>query len=181
MKIFKKIYQRLLSYILTFILKVNNEGFEVNGIFRGRIDTQIIIQESGKIELGKNVSFQRNVSISSIGGHLKIGSRVSFNRNCIIVCHKEITIKDDVIFGPGVTIYDHDHKFSEKGILPGYKYGPIIIEEGCWIASNVMILRNTRIGEGSVIGAGAIVQGDIPPHSLVISDRKLSINTIRKK
>ncbi len=106
---------------------------------------------------------------------------MSFNRNCIVICRKEITIKDHVIFGPGVTIYDHDHVFSEEGILPGYKHGSVIIEEGCWIAANVTILRNTHIGEGCVIGAGAIVQGDIPPHSLVTSDRKLDIVPIRKK
>ena len=112
---------------------------------------------------------------------MNIGSDVFFNRNCIAICRKEITIKDHVMFGPGVTIYDHDHIFSEEGILPGFKHGSVVIEEGCWIAANVTILRNTHIGEGCVIGAGAIVQGDIPPHSLVTSDRKLNIVPLKKK
>lgn len=115
------------------------------------------------------------------GGVLTIGNNVSFNRNCILICRKEIAIGDNVIFGPGVTIYDHDHIFTDEGIQPGYKLGSVIIEKGCWVAANVTILRNTHIGEGCVIGAGAVVKGDIPPHSLVTSDRKMNIVPIEKR
>ncbi len=86
-----------------------------------------------------------------------------------------------MIFGPGVTIYDHDHIFSDEGILPGYKQGSVIIDDGCWIAANVTILRDTHIGEGCVIGAGTVVKGNIPPHSLVTNDRGLNIAPIVKK
>lgn len=79
------------------------------------------------------------------------------------------------MFGPGVTIYDHDHKFSVEGVKTDLNYGSVIIDDGCWIAANVVILRNTHIGEGCVIGAGTVVKGQIPPHSLVTSDRKLNI------
>lgn len=98
-----------------------------------------------------------------------------------MICRKKISIADDVIFGPGVTIYDHDHIFSYEGILPGFKYGDVIIEEGCWIAANVTILKNTHIGKGCVIGAGALVQGDIPPHSLVTGNRAINIVPIEKR
>lgn len=181
MNMIDKVIRRLGFCIGTFTARFKYRGLSIDGLFRGRRDTQIIIEEDGKIELGKNVSFQRNVSLTSVGGALNIGSEVSFNRNCIAICRKEITIKDHVIFGPGVTIYDHDHIFFEEGILPGFKHGSVVIEEGCWIAANVTILRNTHIGEGCVIGAGAIVQGDIPPHSLVTSDRKLNIVPLKKK
>ena len=86
-----------------------------------------------------------------------------------------------MIFGPGVTIYDHDHIFSDEGILPGYKQDSAIIDDGCWIAANVTILRNKHIGEGCVIGAGAVVRGDIPPHSLVTNDRSLNVVPIVRK
>ena len=72
------------------------------GLFHKRRDTQIIISK-GKMIIGKEVTFQRNVSLTSIGGVLTIGNNVSFNRNCIIICRNEITIGDNVIFGPGVT------------------------------------------------------------------------------
>ena len=181
MNVISKGFRRISFCIATAIARMKYSGFSVDGLFRRRGDTQIIIEEDGKMRIGKSVSFQRNVSLTSVGGILDIGSNVSFNRNCIVICRKEITIKDHVIFGPGVTIYDHDHRFSDEGILPGFKYGSVIIEKGCWIAANVTILRNTHIGEDCVIGAGAIVQGDIPPHSLVTSDRKMNIVSIDKR
>jgi acetyltransferase-like isoleucine patch superfamily enzyme len=165
----------------TAVSKIRWKGLNVSGLFRKRCDTQIIISENGKMSIGRDVRFQRNVSLTSVGGVLSIGNNVSFNRNNIIICRKEITIGDNVIFGPGVTIYDHDHVFSEEGILPGYKHGAVVIEKGCWIASNVTILRNTHIGEGCVIGAGAVVKGVIPQHSLVTSDRGLNIVSIKNR
>lgn len=80
-----------------------------------------------------------------------------------------------------MTIYDHDHVFSAEGILPGFRYGSVIIEQGCWIGANVIILRDTYIGKGSVIGAGSIVKGNIPPHSLVTNNRNINIVSIRDR
>ena len=182
MSVIAKGFRRLGFYLATAIEKLRwGSALSVDGIFRKRVDTQIILCDSGKMTLGRNVQFQRNVALSSVGGMLRIENNVSFNRNCIIICRKEITIEENVIFGPGVTIYDHDHIFSEEGILPGYKYGPVVIEKDCWIAANVTILRNTHIGEGCVIGAGTVVKGDIPPHSLVTNDRGLHIVPIEKR
>ena len=181
MNIIFKGFRKIGFYAATAGAKMRWPTLSVNGLFRKRRDTQIIISDEGSMIIGKDVLFQRNVSLSSVGGVLRIGNNVSFNRNCIAICRKEITIDDDVIFGPGVTIYDHDHIFSDDGICPGYKHGAVVIERGCWIAANVTILRNTHIGEGCVIGAGAVVKGDIPPHSLVTSDRSLNIIPIEKR
>ena len=173
--------RKIAFYMETAYSKMRWKNLSVDGIFRRRVDTQIIISENGKIKIGKDAAFQKNVSITSIGGVLSIGDNVSFNRNCIVICRDGITIRDNVVFGPGVTIYDHDHIFTDEGIQPGYKHGAVVIERGCWVAANVTILRNTHIGEGCVIGAGAVIKGEIPPHSLVTSDRGLTIVSIEKK
>lgn len=47
----------------------------------------------------------------------------------------------------------------------------IIIEDDCWIGSNVTILDGVRIGQGSVIGAGALISKDVPKNSVVIDKR----------
>ena len=180
MGIISKGFRKIDLYIATEISKIRWSGLAVDGLFRKRRDTQIIISENGRMSLGRNVLFQRNVSLTSVG-ELQVGDNVSFNRNCIVICRKKISIGNNVIFGPGVTIYDHDHVFSYKGIEPGFKHGDVVIEKGCWIAANATILRNTHIGEGCVIGAGAVVRGNIPPHSLVTSDRSLNVVPIEER
>ena len=181
MKVLKKFLKGFYYFIITIKYKIcygNKLNFE--GLFRKRIDTEIVLKNDGNIFIGKGLSVKRNVSITSVGGSLSIGSGVSFNRNCLIGCRKEIKIGNDVMVGPGVTIYDHDHVFTYEGIQSEYKCGSVVIENGCWIGANVTILRNTYIGEGSVIGAGVLVKGNVPPHSLVTSNRNLNIIPIKK-
>lgn len=181
MRIIKRGLNLILYCLQTIIAKlVWGKALTLEGLLRKRINTQIIISEKGKMTLKKNVNFQRNVSLTSTAdGTLTIGRNVTFNRNCIVICRNKITIEDNVLFGPGVTIYDHDHVFSYNGIGEGFKLGEVTIGKGSWIAANVVILRNTHIGEGCVIGAGTVVKGDIPPHCLVTGNRELCILPIK--
>ena len=131
---------------------------------------------NGTLKIGKGFRINPGVYIAAVdGGNINIGKGVSLNRNCIIVSHKYISIGDNVAVGPNVVFYDHDHNFGENGIKEGYKTGCIVIENNCWIGANVTILRGTHICEGSVIGAGSVVQGFVPKNSLVTANRELSV------
>ena len=71
---------------------------------------------------------------------------------------------------------------KSNGQLTDDEYGkPITIEDNCWIGANATILRGTHIGEGCVIGAGTVVKGEIPPHSIVTSNREMVIKPIKDK
>lgn len=140
-----------------------------------RLNTRFNIGKSGFISIG-SMSVHHNVHISCISGELNIGDGVSLNRNCIIVCHKKIQIGDNCQFGPNVCVYDHDHFFDEKGVSHDqFRCSDIIIEKGCWIGAGCIVLRGTHIGENTVIEAGMVVRGNIPPNSIVMSTRETRI------
>ena len=46
-----------------------------------------------------------------------------------------------------------------------------MVEDDCWIGSNVTILDGVRIGKGSVIGAGTLISKDIPDNSIIMDRR----------
>lgn len=141
-----------------------------------------IYSPSGEVKTGKGFTMKSGVYIAALnGGKVTIGDNVSLNRNCILVCHDAISLGDNCAVGPNTVFYDHDHKFGENGIEHGFKTAPIVIEKNCWIGAGVTILRGTHIGEGSVIGAGSVVRGEIPSHSLVTSNRELNIIPIVPK
>lgn len=118
---------------------------------------------------------------SAYCGTIEIGNSVFFNRNALLVSRKGIRIGDGCAFGPNVTIYDHNHKFDENGIAPGYAESVVEIGKNCWIGAGSTILKNAKIGDGCVIGAGCVINQEIPPHSLVTSNREISITPIVKK
>lgn len=141
-----------------------------------------IKSKSGYMSFGRDFSMNCGAYCAAVnGGKINVGDHVSINCNTIVVAHNNITIGSGCSIAPNVLIYDHDHKFGAEGICSGYNTAPVVIEKNCWIGANVIILRGTHIGEGCVIGAGCVVKGDIPPHSLVTSERKLTIQPIQEK
>ncbi len=160
-------------------LKLKHPSVKTNGVHYIKPGTEIIVKSKGKLIIGRWVQTNKRVTFTAIGGELSIGKNTTFNRNDIIISRDKITIGDNCSFGPNVCVYDHDHKFDKQGTKNrGYNTSPVIIEDNCWIGANVVILRGTHVGKGCVIGAGTVIKGDIPPLSLVKSDRKLEIQKI---
>lgn len=171
----------LRSHVKFFISKAFHRNIHlVDEVIFGRNSS--ILAKKGNVTVGDYLRLSDGTVVSAISGNVKIGNSVFINRNCSIVCRKHIEIGDMVSIGPNVTIWDHDHNYDNSTICEaGYKTGEIIIEKECWIGAGAIILRNTRIGEGSVVGAGTVIKGDIPPHSLVTSNRELIIKPIQKR
>ena len=120
-----------------------------------------------------------NVRISLVSGKLTIGDGVFFNRNCTLVCRHEIFIGKGTLFGPGVAIYDHNHQFGGlEGVSPSeYSVKPISIGENCWIGANAIILAGAVLGDRCVVGAGCVISGEVPPDTVVFSNRELIIKS----
>jgi acetyltransferase-like isoleucine patch superfamily enzyme len=49
----------------------------------------------------------------------------------------------------------------------GNMFGPIIIEDDCFIGVNAILLPGTTIGANSIVGAGAVVKGTFPDSSVI--------------
>lgn len=179
----KDMLRKIRMIVITVLLSIIHLGkLKMKGFQDIRFDTEFAIQHKGHVTLGKSTTAFRRVTFAANGGVIEIGNGVFFNRDCMVCALDRITIGDRCLFGPKVIIYDHDHVFNENGLVSGkFKTSPVIIEDHCWIGANVTILRGTHIGEGCVIGAGAIVSGNIPPHSIVKSDRSLYIQPIESR
>ncbi|MDY4077780.1 MAG: acyltransferase [Clostridium sp.] len=125
----------------------------------------------GKVKFGKGFTFRKGFSISIEGqGKIQVGKDVFFNNYCSLNSLDSITIGDDCIFGSNIQIYDHNHRFKdkEKGIMEqGYTKAPIKIGTNCWIGSNVTILKGVTIGDNVIIGAGCVIDKDIPNNVIV--------------
>lgn len=105
-----------------------------------------------------------------IGEGLMIGNNSAIGAYSYIGCAGYITIGNNVIIGPRITCIAENHNFEdlrkpikEQGVL---RKG-ISISDNVWIGANVTVLDGVKIGEGAVIAAGAVVNKDVEPFSIV--------------
>jgi galactoside O-acetyltransferase len=114
-------------------------------------DCVIAACDDGRVEIGDRVGLNQGVYVNAcIGGRISIGS--------------------DVIVGPYTVMRTSDHRFSDPARAiadQGHEPGVIVVEDDVWIAANVTVLGDVRVGRGSVIAAGAVVTHDVEPFSVV--------------
>ena len=136
--------------------------------------TEIRIHKGGKLTIGQHLSTLRNVLVSVCpNATLVIGDNVNINTDCSIIAKNKISIGNDVIFGPGCKIYDHDHDYTKTGKerRESFVTGTVKVGNGVWFGANCIVLRGTVIGDNCVFGAGTIIKGDYPDNTLVVQER----------
>ncbi len=101
---------------------------------------------------------------STVGNYVYIGPRTH------VYGMGGVEIHDHVIFGPEVAIMTDMHNFKDAEILPYDSVEllmPVIIERCVWVGLRAIIMPGVRIGEGSIVGAGAVVTKSCEPGSIV--------------
>lgn len=135
-----------------------------------------------KIKYGKQVHmgkfhFRNGFNVYIEGeGKLEIGNNCFFNNYCSITVRDSVKIGRNCIFGENVKIYDHNHAYKDltKSVdKQGFVSSAVVINDGCWIGSNVVILKGVHIGRHCVIGAGVVVHKDVPENSVVFCKQEV--------
>ena len=139
------------------------------------------------LTFGDNVTISRGVMIrpssyygGDLGKGLVMGDNSSIGPYGYVGCSGKIEIGSNVMFGPKCSLFAENHVFSETDSTiksQGVKQQGIVIEDDCWIGSNVTILDGVRIGKSSVIGAGTVISKDVPAGSVVIDKRNKDIKS----
>lgn len=124
--------------LIKHIIRLNNS-------IQRRIKTFFLKLQYGKQFQAEKFHFRKGFSVFiEEDGLLKIGKNVFFNSYCSITAREKISIGDNCIFGENVKLYDHNHKHSGGDKLisqQGFVSDEIVIDEDCWIGSNVTILK----------------------------------------
>jgi acetyltransferase-like isoleucine patch superfamily enzyme len=117
----------------------------------------------------------RNVSPDTVFHHperIEIGHRVRIGSRCHLWAGPRdgrIIIGDDVLFGPEVMLtaatyrYDLGSPVTDQPMAEG----DIVIGNDVWLATRALVLPGTRLGDGCIVAAGAVVRGDFPPMSII--------------
>ena len=116
---------------------------------------------------GKKCSIQ-SPFYCDYGYNIEIGENFFSNYNLTILDVAKVTIGDNVMFGPNVSLYTAGHPLHPVARNSGYEYGlSIKIGNNTWLGGNVVVVGGVTIGENVVVAAGSVVTKDIPNNTLV--------------
>ncbi len=113
-------------------------------------DSILEVGRGGSIKIGHDTHLQARCHLSSYEGPIEIGAHVEIAPNCALFSYNHG-------IGPGELIQRQ----------PLQSKGGIFIEDDVWLAAGVIVLDGVRIGRGAVVGAGAVVTGDVPEGAIV--------------
>lgn len=102
------------------------------------------------------------------GRHTSIVGWMYANTGLTIIDDSPVRIGSRVMFGPHVTISTAGHPVHPDLRSDGRQFSaPVTIEDDVWVGGDVSILPGVTIGRGSVVAAGAVVTGNVPPMTIV--------------
>jgi acetyltransferase-like isoleucine patch superfamily enzyme len=185
-----KLYPRLLGRV------GRNVTFGVN----------VVLRHPHKIVVGDNVVVDDNCCLDAKGTTnegIRIGSGVFVGRNTILSCKNgDIVIDDNANVGFNVEVFSAgrvrigkdvliaaytylvggDHLFDRVDVpvlYQGRTAQGIEVDDNVWLGAHVVVSDGSRVGRDAIVGAGAVVRGEIPPFAIaagvparVIRDRR---------
>ena len=122
------------------------------------------------IHISDNVQIFDHSVIQSIGGGIVIGKNVIIGEYTTIQAQAKVTIEDDVLLASKIQIITNSHIYEDTNIPIKYQKNvskPILIKKGAWIGINTTILSGVTIGVNSIVGAGSVVNRDVPDYTVV--------------
>ena len=115
----------------------------------------------GGAKLGKRCSLGQNVFI---GNDVEIGNNVKIQNNVSV--YDSVTIEDDVFCGPSMVFTNVYNPRS--GVTRKSEYRKTLIRKGATLGANSTIICGNTVGEYAFIGAGALINKDIPDFALMV-------------
>lgn len=115
----------------------------------------------GGARIGKGVSLGQNVFVGNkviIGDHCKIQNNVSVYDN--------VTLEEGVFCGPSMVftnVYNPRSLIERKD-----QYRDTLVQKGATLGANCTIVCGVTIGKFSFIGAGAVINRDVPAYALMV-------------
>lgn len=136
-------------------------------------------------QVGSNFIYEARGAKFLTPALISIGNNVFFNVGAYL--SGDITIGDNVMFGPHACLLSGNHLYAVRGKSTRFlrltednpeQVEKLVIEAEAWVGANVTILGGVRVGTGAVIGASSVVCRSIPPLTVAVGNPCTAIRRI---
>lgn len=129
-----------------------------------------------RIRLGSGVYVGAGSWLQTLGDAddelLTVGDGCSIAGSCVLSAVVGIHLGARVLLARNVYVSDHHHAYADptRAVLDQGtdRAAPVHVGDGAWLGQNVVLTPGVRVGRGAVVGAGAVVRGDVPDFSLAV-------------
>ncbi len=121
------------------------------------------------ITIGNGVFVGRNTILSCKNGDIIIDDRANIGFNCEIFSGGKVRLGKDTLVAAYTYLVggDHEHKRTDTPVLYQERIARgIDVDDNVWLGSHVVISDGSSVGHDAIIGAGAVVIGDVPPFQI---------------
>lgn len=125
----------------------------------------------GRLEIGRFVHIGERTRLRCHEGSLRIGDKAVFGNENTVNAYLDIEFGASVLLSDWIYVCDFDHRHADvhtpikdQGIVKT----PVRIGPDTWIGTKVTVLRGARVGRGCVLGAHAVVRGDVPDFAVAV-------------
>jgi acetyltransferase-like isoleucine patch superfamily enzyme len=136
-----------------------------------RIGPAVRVQRASCVRLGSRCEVEHGVYLKCVGDRptLEVGDFVFIGAGTEIDVAEAVVIGPHTLISPGVFITDHVHNKGRRQRLDeqGSSAKPVRIGADVWLGARAIVLPGVSVGDGAVVGAGAVVTKDVPPYAIV--------------
>jgi acetyltransferase-like isoleucine patch superfamily enzyme len=145
----------------------HNDLYLGKNIFIGECVTIYQSKGSGTVTIGDRSYLHRDTIIETgFGGNLNIKDDTHIQPRCQFSAYLgSISIGSGVQIAPGCAFYPYNHSFDPSQQIKDQSLqtkGGIFIDDNVWLGFGVIVLDGVKIGKGAVVGAGSVVNHNIP-------------------
>ena len=119
------------------------------------------VDTTGNFRVGYGVYFD-----AGNASHIHIEDGVWIASETLFLCHRRVL---------------NDYCVGDDYNKLGYKIEDIYLKKGCCIGMKSIVMPGVTVGEGAIVGVGAVVTKDVPPYSVVVGNPAKVVKTFPKR
>ncbi len=138
---------------------------------KSRVGHGCVIERPWRLQVAPQVQIEHGVHIKIVddGARLSLGTRTFLGFGTELDIAQELRVGAHVLIAPGCFITDHSHRhaWGETIDQQGNECRAVHIGNDVWLGARAIVLPGITIGDGAIVGAGAVVTRDVAAGSIV--------------
>ena len=134
----------------------HNVGFALP--FRRMVANHLFAEAGDDLQLFRGITFP-------YGHNIRMGDRTVVHENVLLDDRGELAIGDRVSIADDATLHSHSHHIVDQSDVSIYR---TVVEDDARLGAEAMLAAGTRVGHNAMVGAKALVRGDVPAHHVAV-------------